>query len=440
MRGKFTRFKGTVLDWTDLQDAEHTKLYTYCFTQRESMILKAALIPLYWATRWDNLTISQTELQEFIADMDGRLDEDTCMACDCNDICNCLPNCDLIVQGTDLDINIQLQLIALQQNYWTNIYMGSPTDINPDAPTGTWNADAARDLALCMAAQRYVYSFADAQAKSIRKSQGLIGGLTVLATFFTGGLLLGVSIVASSAVQVALNVAYDALNDVNALSAVACCMYNGLQGQNVDSVAFEASLDNCGFVPGTNEAIVRDLVAATLTDAGNLYAMYEAAGTAFAQVALGVGSCNCDMWTHTITDFANVPNVVASGILNGRGTIVGGQIVGDPGTGSSAVRAEWYLEMAAEFTVTELKITYDAANLSQVDSVCQVDVENGMNPAQLIDVDIPAEGVDKDITGTGLGIGRDIRLYFDTGASVATGGAVTIKELEISGTGTNPFV
>ena len=435
------RWKGVTSDWAETLQADDTDVYTYCFTQQQSMILKAALLPLYWVTRWTNFTGTADELEEKIAAIDAILDKDDCMACDCQDICDCLNQCDIIVQGSDIDINIQLQFIAIQQNYWTQIFMGSPTDINPDAPTGTWNADAQRDLALCMAAQRYVYSFADAQAKSIRKSQGLIGGLTVLAGFFTGGLLLGVAIVASSAVQVALNTAYNALNDEAALLAVACCMYNGLQGQAVDSVAWEASLDACGFTPGSNEAIVRDLVAATLDEPGNLYAMYEATGTAYAQVLLGTGSCDCDMWTHTITDFSAIPNVVASGILNSRGSIIGGQIVGNDGDpGSSAVRAEFFFEMAQEYTTTLVRVTYTAANLSAVDSVCQDDIENGAQPLQIIDVDLPAEGVDKDITGTGIGVGRDNRIYFDTGASIATGGAVTITELYIEGTGFNPFI
>ena len=441
MRNKKTLWKGLMQDWTALQAVDNETTYTYCLTQRQSMILKAALVPMYWTTRWLNFTGTDQDLEEEMAEIDAILDRDDCVACNCSDICDCLDQCDIIIQGSDLDINIQLQFIAIQQNYWIDIYDGTPQSINPDAPSGTWNADAQRDLALCMAAQRYVYSFADAQAKSIRKSQGLIGGLTLVAGFFTGGLLLGIAIVASSAVQVALNVAYDALNDEAALLAVACCMYNGLQGQAVDSVAWEASLDACGFTPGSNEAIVRDLVAATLDEPGNLYAMYEATGTAYAQVLLGVGSCDCDMWTYVITDFSAIPNAVSAAIQNSRGSIIGGQLVGnDAGPGSSAVRIEFLFEMAQEYTVTSIKITYTAANLSAVDSVCQVDIENGAQPLQIIDVDLPAEGVDKDITGTGLAIGRDNRIYFDTGASVATGGAVTVTELEINGTGFNPFI
>lgn len=434
------RWKGVTQDWAETITADDTDVFTYCLTQQQSMILKAALQPLYWATRWTNFTGTKDELEAKIAAIDAILDGDDCMACDCQDICDCLSQCDQFTQGQDININLLLQFIAIQQNYWIDIFDGSPTSINPDAPTTTWNADAQRDLALCMATQRYVYSFAEAQAATINKSLGFTLGLAAGVAFFTGGLLAGVAVVAAGALAVTAQTALDALNDEQALLDVACCMYNGLQGLAVDSVSFEQSLDACGFLPGTNQAIVRDLVADTLDEAGNLYAFYEATGTAYAQVLLGTGSCNCDQWTHTITDFSTVPNAVSSGILNGRGTIIGGEIEGDAGVGSTAVRAEWFFEMATEFRVTEIEIVYSCSGRSASDSVVQVDVENGLDPEQFIDVDIPAEGVSVDITGGGTGIGRNVRLYFDTGLSAGSGGQVTIESLRIDGSGFNPFI
>lgn len=441
MRNKPTVWKGITMDWPELQAVDNETLYTYCLTQRQTMILKGALIPLYWLTRWDDFGGTKDELEAEIAALDGALDKDCDVPCTCDGVCDCLLQCPPSYGGPDINIGIWLALVDIQAQIWIDIFDGSPTSINPDAPTTTWNDGAERDLALCMAAQRYVYSFAETQAQKLNAAQGGLVGLAAGAVFFVGPLLAGVIVLTAAALTVAVSTALAALNDQTALLAVACCMYNGLQGQAVDSVSWEASLDSCGFTVGSNEAIVRDMVAGTLTEPSNLYAMYEAAGTAFAQVALGVGSCDCDQWTHTITDFSAIPNVVSAAIQNSRGSIIGGQLVGNDGDpGSSAVKLEFLFEMAQEYTVTSIKITYTAANLSAVDSVCQVDIENGAQPLQIIDVDLPAEGVDKDITGTGLGIGRDNRIFFDTGASIATGGAVTVTELEINGTGFNPFI
>ncbi len=143
---------------------------------------------------------------------------------------------------------------------------------------------------------------------------------------------------------------------------------------------------------------------------------------------------------YLIDDFSTVPNATSSGIVDLMGSIITGEIeANDSGTGP-AIRAQWKFEMATQFPITKAIIIYSCDDRSLIDSVCQVDIEDGTTPLQIIDVDIPATGVSVDITGEDNGTGKTVRLYFNTGLSVPEGGQVTIESLELFGSGVNPFV
>jgi hypothetical protein len=67
-------WKAITIDWDEVSTFDDTEQQSVCLTQMEAAILKALLIPAYWATRWDNLSVSLDALQEKIAHIDGQLD------------------------------------------------------------------------------------------------------------------------------------------------------------------------------------------------------------------------------------------------------------------------------------------------------------------------------------------------------------------------------
>jgi len=71
-------WKAIVIDWTALDDYDHDEVIGICLTQRQVAVLKACLIPAYWSTRWDNLTATADELDEFVAIIDNQLSGNDC--------------------------------------------------------------------------------------------------------------------------------------------------------------------------------------------------------------------------------------------------------------------------------------------------------------------------------------------------------------------------
>lgn len=434
------QWKPVIADWQEVRSQTDPAEVAYCFTLQQTQILKALLIPGYWATRWENLDVSQTELQQIMAEIDSRLDLGCSLILNCDDVENCVEAAPQTTINNTVEITLMLALNLSVALFRAGEYDGTPGSINPDAPTTTFNDDALRDTALCMAAQNFVASWATIKIHTLETVLFGLYGALVLSVVISGGLLLGMAVgVVATGIYTA-QVALLALKDQQAIEDVACCMYKGLQGLAVSQANFETALDSCGFSGGTNEQIVRDLIADTIDELDNWTAFIEALGVQFLVAEQGFGNCMCDEWTFNITDFGSVPNVIDSGIVDSEGAIVAGEIEGNDGGSGTSVRAQWFLEMGNQFRVTKAVLVYSCDKRSDIDSFVTVDVEAGAVDDTIIDVDIPAEGDNLDITGNGDGTGSEVRLRFDTGLSVVGGGQVTIESLELSGTGFNPFV
>jgi hypothetical protein len=190
-----------------------------------------------------------------------------------------------------------IQLNLSQTTIYETIYDGTPTSINPSAPTGTWDegGDPDRDAALCMAAMSLVGSIAAQELQAL--TERYIGSALIFAALFilTGGFAaFGVLIVGTLIAGVSYTAARAALEDREAQLAVACCMFDGLKSQPVTQVAFAASLGSCGFVGGTNAAIVRDFIDRSIQAETTYFAMVDSAGKAYVQAAvLGINLCEC---------------------------------------------------------------------------------------------------------------------------------------------------
>ena len=119
-------------------------------------------------------------------------------------------------------------------------------------------------------------------------------------------------------------------------------------------------------------------------------------------------------------------------INNSRGSFTSNGIEGAIGTGDTSVQVDAERTFGSSFTVTAVTLTYDAPTRSPSDSEALVTLDG----VDLMRVSVPGEGTGLTISASGLVIsGTDLRIFFDTGLSL---GEVTIKKLEISGTGASP--
>jgi len=135
--------------------------------------------------------------------------------------------------------------------------------------------------------------------------------------------------------------------------------------------------------------------------------------------------------TITTYDFQGDTNSFT--INNSHGTFTANGIEGTVGTVGTSVRVDAERTFGSSFTVNEVELIYDCGKRSAVDSTALVTLDG----SDLINVSIPAEGTDVDITETGLNVsGTTLRIFFDTGL---TDGEVTIKSLRVSGTGATPI-
>lgn len=114
---------------------------------------------------------------------------------------------------------------------------------------------------------------------------------------------------------------------------------------------------------------------------------------------------------------------------------LGGVLVGDAGTGSTAIRIDATYNNAQSGTLSQIVVNYTATNLSPSDSALRLYVDDVLTDT----VSLPASGAGLDITFTLADIpAGNIRLYFDTGRSTAT---LTISQVSFTGerAGGNPY-
>jgi len=311
---KKTRWKAITLDWQALQNYDDTEIIAVCLTQREIAILKALLVTAYWPTRWENLGETKDTLESRMAELDGRLDV-TCVGiqlqvrqsptnfCELEyspdggntwyvfaDLTAC-PN----FGGESWWIIFQFNLTQI--SVYNLKYDGTTISINIYAPITIWNDGGTedREAALCMACMSLVGSIAamEAQALTVR----FVGAALIFAALFllTGGFAaFGVLVVGQLVAGVSYTAAMAALQDREALLAVACCMYEGLRDEAVTAAVLADSLDACGFVGGSNAAIVRDFVHRSIQSPDTYLAMLDACGQAFVMTSiLGLNLCEC---------------------------------------------------------------------------------------------------------------------------------------------------
>lgn len=178
-------------------------------------------------------------------------------------------------------------------------YDGTPTSINPNAPTTNFGASGDRFDALCAGITAFVYQFARSQADSARAAEvGGLLGIALIAALLIPGLnfffLVGASIAVTlglGTVGVSLETAIAALTDQDALGNVICYMRDTLKAQSVTEANWNACLNSYPFGVGTHEAIIADFIKPTL--ARNYLTILNILGQAYTGVVDGVALPEC---------------------------------------------------------------------------------------------------------------------------------------------------
>lgn len=270
-------WKAITLDWIGLENFDDTDECAVCLTQREVAILKALLETAYWPTRWDDLGESTGVLEARMALLDGKLNY-------CSDVGG-----ESIIFFTQINLNV-IAINVLK-------YDGTTVSINIYAPVTIWNDGGTddREAALCMAAMSLVGTICAGELQAL--TERYIGSALIFAALFilTGGAVaFGVLVVGSLIAGVGYTAAKAALEDRDAQLQVACCMYEGLRGKAVTSAVLSDSLDACGFIAGSNAAIVRDFVDRSIQSEDTYFAMLDIAGKMFVQASVtGINLCEC---------------------------------------------------------------------------------------------------------------------------------------------------
>lgn len=288
-------WKAVTMDWTALQDYDHSEQLGICLTQREVAILKALLTTAYWSTRWTNLTATPDELDEFVSNLDSQLDGNDCGVCNMEfrdnpldpcevqystdgggtwttmfrkDICHAAPT------SVDID-NIYTDITNIETNNTT--WAGDITNVAPD-----WAyVDADSDKALCWAISFYVDMVCDtaiAQIKSENQNNrdmnswlddlsDMLGAGVVAAIAFFSSNPITLPMVAMTAIAWATTQVVDEIwdwlvtrdysdfEDEDARQAIKCVMYQAMEGATPQYANWQSSVDFFSSFGGAYQSI-----------------------------------------------------------------------------------------------------------------------------------------------------------------------------------------
>lgn len=259
-------FKAIALDYT-FWLSNGTEGALYCLDQRDISILLALCEYVGWFTRWINT--EDTSAAEIRA-IQGEL---TLKLMSCVDIQVLIDQAQITANYEATNQQIQSQAI---RDILADEYDGTPTSINPSAPTTDFGSSGDRYTALCAAITAFVYKFALGEINVLRVGQA--AGLSAISIALGAGLLipgLNVFLLAGAGIALLLGfgvvgatteVAIAALGDKTALNDVICFMRDTLKAESVTEANWNACLDSYPFTTGSHQAIVADFIKAALAD------------------------------------------------------------------------------------------------------------------------------------------------------------------------------
>jgi len=244
-------WKAITINYADMAGYDDVIENSVCLTQRQIAIIKASLVPQYWTTRWDNLSISRQALLEMMSEIDYRLNLD-CNMTDCITIMNCVDN------DADYIASSQYQFAQLYKDSLAfeaaldAAYDGSPQSVAPLTPVGV--PTTTENNALCFAIAEYVQFYAATKRAWISVQSDWRVALDDLASaakrFYNDvasgwGKLAGVKFPDIYSCYVSFQVAFDALADEAVLDEFACCLLDNLETVAMSEAALIAAISSC---------------------------------------------------------------------------------------------------------------------------------------------------------------------------------------------------
>lgn len=429
------KWRAITPDWNVLSTySEHSKLY--CLTDFQAAWLLSQTEYMHWKTRWQNCPCTQSDLDAMKAGLEYNL-------------MNCF---DTRWMG-------QLQYVYDEQSaeqldvFQTAYDAGGIPALNPDTPTDFYdgNGSVARVNALCMACDTYVRSYLN---NWLSKAALFIGLVSILGIFVSvtpvTGLIAGVII---GGLAFMTQTVVDAIADEQAVEDVVCCMFTTLQNSAVNELNFEISLGACGFPVGSNQAIIRDLVASDMNQFKNWLSFLNTLGDCYVFMLAGVDyTCPCQVtptWTH-LFDFEASDGgwtQITTGIVSGTaGVWVAGSgwQATDTSYNPSTFRRLALIERTFPSTViTKITVTYDLTKDTTWANPAEFIINDAYVSAQArLTYANAVDGNGQTIIDSGSNTRTKLTLRHLSSLSNTPGhyaGIATIKSIFIEGEGTNPF-
>jgi hypothetical protein len=317
----------------------------YCLTDFQVAWLQSNVLYYNWLTRWTNQNATQKELDEQQAELENAL-----MTC-------------IQLQPSQIEYLYKEQMTQTLDEYNTLFDSGGIPELNSNTPTDFFSGDDSSDRldALCSACNVYVRTYAQnwiqvAQATlAVVAVIGIFASITVVGGIIASVLVGGLAFITS--------VALDAMQDNDALDNVVCCMRDELNGRAITSANFETALDSCGFTVGSNEAIIRDIIASDLDKQDNYLSFINALGDQYVLSQIGVYSCPCaPQWSKTWLNGDGTPTVDDWTIVYGTYDSGNDRITEtNVNASSDASRTEYLIPAGKTTTITKMTMTYDVS-------------------------------------------------------------------------------
>lgn len=336
-------WKAVTFNWTDLQSYDHVEQIGVCLTQRQVAVLKALLTTAYWSTRWVGLTATADELDEFVSQIDYKLDGNDCEAetmlfrDNPNDTCevqystdggaiwNTMFRKDNCPQGVSETIitNWYITQTEVNTNYTT--YAGDIINVAPD-----WDyVDPDQDNALCWTIQNYVDFVCDFAITQIetnnqnRRDQNdwldelspavsaaatamfvwLIGSVVVIPATVIAGVTYSLTLLFDNLLDTLINESADAYRDQDARDIIKCYMYQEITGSTPQWANWSSSLSQWESFGGNAKTIAETVN--TVNNHEKTYMEWMILTEDINAIAASLPPCPCPAtWSHT-WDFAN---------------------------------------------------------------------------------------------------------------------------------------
>lgn len=331
-------WKAITFNWTDLQDYDHVEQIGVCLTQRQVAILKALLTTAYWATRWTGLTATKDQLEEFITEIDYKLDGNDCEAQTMmfrdnpEDTCEVQYSTDggttwyTMFRKDNCSPRPSETVINNWYTYQTNVnndyttYAGDIINVAPD-----WNyTDPDQDNAICWTIQNWVDFICDFAITQIetnnqnRRDQNdwldelapavsaavvtmivaLIGTVVTVPALLIGGVTYSLTLLLDNFLDTLINESSDAYRDEDARDIIKCYMYQEITGSTPQWTAWKNSLQNWEDFGGNVKTIAETVHVANNHE--KTYVEWMIMTEDINSIADVLPPCPCpDTWEHT---------------------------------------------------------------------------------------------------------------------------------------------